>query len=241
MNLVLLLVVVPALIALNGFFVAAEYALVRSRLDRIDALVEEGVRGARLAHSQIQRIDEYIASCQVGITLTSIGIGAIGEPVIAHYLNKPLDDALAHGLAIVIAAVLTYLLISALHITFGELAPKIYTVARPEGVARRVARPLQWFSVIFKPASVALSRAALFVLRPFGIRTEGLGEETTTSEDLKFLIARSASGGTLDPGEAVMLRGVFHLHEQEARNVMTPIPAVVTVDVSEDAENALRR
>ena len=73
------------------------------------------------------------------------------------------------------------------------------------------------------------------------MRTEGLGEETTTSEDLKFLIARSASGGTLDPGEAVMLRGVFHLHEQEARNVMTPIPAVVTVDVSEDVETALQR
>ncbi len=79
------------------------------------------------------------------------------------------------------------------------------------------------------------------MLRPFGVRTEGLGEETTTSEDLKFLIARSASGGTLDPGEAVMLRGVFHLHEQEARNVMTPIPAVVTVDVSEDVETALQR
>jgi CBS domain containing-hemolysin-like protein len=241
MNLALLLVVVPAMIALNGFFVAAEYALVRSRLDRIDALVQEGAKGARLARGQIERIDEYIASCQVGITLASIGIGAIGEPVIAHYLDKPLDNALAHGLAVAIAAVITYFLISALHITFGELAPKIFTVARPEGVARRIARPLQLFSIAFKPASVALSGAASFVLRPFGVRTEGLGEETTTSEDLKFLIARSASGGTLDPGEAVMLRGVFHLHEQEARNVMTPIPAVVTVDVSENVETALRR
>jgi CBS domain containing-hemolysin-like protein len=241
MNLVLLLVVVPAMIALNGFFVAAEYALVRSRLDRIDALMEEGAKGANLAHRQIQRIDEYIASCQVGITLASIGIGAVGEPVIAHYLDKPLDDVIAHGLAVAIAAILTYLLISALHITFGELAPKIFTVARPENVARRVARPLELFALVFKPASVALSGAAGLVLRPFGIRTEGLGEETTTSEDLKFLIARSASGGTLDPGEAVMLRGVFHLHEQEARNVMTPIPAVVTVDVSENVETAMRR
>jgi CBS domain containing-hemolysin-like protein len=241
MDLAVLLIVVPALIALNGFFVAAEYSLVRSRLDRIEALVEEGAKGAKLARRQIEHIDEYIASCQVGITLTSIGIGAVGEPVLAHYLDGPLDDWLAHGVAVAIAAVITYLLISALHITFGELAPKIYTVARAESVARRVARPLELFSVIFKPASVALSGAASFVLRPFGIRTEGLGEETTTSEDLKFLIARSASGGTLDPGEAVMLRGVFHLHEQEARNVMTPIPAVVTVDVSENVETALRR
>jgi CBS domain containing-hemolysin-like protein len=242
MNLALLLVVVPALIALNGFFVSAEYALVRSRLDRIEQLEEEGARGARLARYQIEHIDEYIASCQVGITLASIGIGAVGEPVLAHYLDKWLGGPLSHGAAVAIAAIFAYLVVSALHITFGELAPKIFTVVHAEGVARRVARPLQFFSVIFKPASVALSAAASTILRPFGIRTdEGIGEETTTSEDLKFLIARSASGGTLDPGEAVMLRGVFHLHEQEARNVMTPIPAVVTVDVSENVETALRR
>jgi CBS domain containing-hemolysin-like protein len=242
MNLALLLVVVPALIALNGFFVSAEYALVRSRLDRIEQLEEEGARGARLARYQIEHIDEYIASCQVGITLASIGIGAVGEPVLAHYLDKWLGGLLSHGAAVAIAAIFAYLVVSALHITFGELAPKIFTVVHAEGVARRVARPLQFFSVVFKPASVALSAAASTILRPFGIRTdEGIGEETTTSEDLKFLIARSASGGTLDPGEAVMLRGVFHLHEQEARNVMTPIPAVVTVDVSENVETALRR
>jgi CBS domain containing-hemolysin-like protein len=240
-DLVLLLVVVPALIAINGFFVAAEYALVRARLDRIEAMEQEGVKGARLARRQIEHIDEYIASCQVGITLASIGIGAIGEPVIAHYLRKPLGDFLGHSAAVAIAAIVTYFLISAAHITFGELSPKIFTVARPENVARRIARPLELFSIVFKPASVVLSGAASALLRPFGIRTEGLGEETTTSEDLKFLIARSASGGTLDPGEAVMLRGVFHLHEQEARNVMTPIPAVVTVDVSEGVETALRR
>jgi CBS domain containing-hemolysin-like protein len=241
MNLVLLLVVVPLLIAVNGFFVAAEYALVRSRMDRLEQLEQEGRKRASLARSQIQRIDEYIAACQVGITLASIGIGAVGEPVFAHYLDEVLDNTLSHGLAIAIAAIIAYLFISACHITFGELSPKIYTVANPETVAMRSARLLQFSSTVFKPVSIALSAAAQLVLRPFGIRAEGLGEEITTSEDLKFLIARSASGGTLDPGEAVMLRGVFHLHEQEARNVMTPIPAVVTVDVSESVEAALQR
>jgi CBS domain containing-hemolysin-like protein len=241
MNLVLLLIVVPAMIALNGFFVAAEYALVRSRLDRIEQLEQEGRKRASLARRQIEHIDEYIAACQVGITLASIGIGAVGEPVLAHYLEKPLGSPLAHGAAVAIAAIIAYLVISASHITFGELSPKIYTVAYPETVAMRSARLLQFASHVFKPVSIALSAAARWILRPFGIRAEGLGEETTTSEDLKFLIARSASGGTLDPGEAVMLRGVFHLHEQEARNVMTPIPAVVTVDVSENAETALQR
>ncbi|MGZ4200612.1 MAG: CNNM domain-containing protein, partial [Thermoleophilaceae bacterium] len=157
MDLVLLLIVVPALIALNGLFVAAEYALVRSRLDRIDQLAEEGARGAPLARRQIQHIDQYIAACQVGITLASIGIGAIGEPVVAHYLDKPLGGPLSHGAATVIAAIVAYMLISAAHITFGELTPKIYTVARPEGVARRLSRPLEFSNILFRPVAMLLS------------------------------------------------------------------------------------
>jgi CBS domain containing-hemolysin-like protein len=241
MNLALLLIGVPLLIAVNAIFVAAEYALVRSRLDRIEALEQEGASGAALAHQQIDRIDEYIAACQVGITLASIGIGALGEPVISHYLKKPFGSVLGHGVAVIVAGAIAYVVLTSLHITFGELAPKIYTVAHPEGVLRRLARPLALFQRLFKPFSAFLSWLASLVLRPLGVRSEGLGEETTTSEDLKFLIARSATGGTLDPGEAVMLRGVFHLHEQEVRQVMTPIVAVVTVDVSEHVDTGLRR
>src|SRR3954451_22915296 len=241
MNLVLLLIGVPALIGVNAFFVAAEYALVRARVDKIEALEQEGASGASLAHEQINRIDEYIAACQVGITFASIGIGAVGEPVIAHYLKKPFGSVVGHGASVVIAGVLAYVVLTSLHITFGELAPKIYTVAHPEGVARRLARPLRVFQRRFQPLRPALTWLAGLVLGAPGVRPEGLGEETSTSEDLKFLIARSATGGTLDPGEAVMLRGVFHLHEQEARQVMTPIPAVVTVDISDNVETALRR
>src|SRR3954465_5421185 len=226
---------------MNAFFVAAEYSLVRSRLDRVQAMVKENMRGAKLAERQIEHIDEYIASCQVGITLSSIGIGAVGEPAIADLLKKPFGDVLGHAAATALAVAIGYAILTVLHITFGELVPKIYTVGHAEGVARRLARPLEFFTKLFKPFSRVLSSLAGVVLRPFGVRPEGIGEETTTSEDLKFLIARSVSGGTLDPGEAVMLSGVFHLHEQEARNVMTPIPAVVTVDVSEDVQTALQR
>jgi CBS domain containing-hemolysin-like protein len=241
MNLALLLIGVPFLIGVNAFFVAAEYALVRSRLDKIEALEQEDASGAALAHQQIDRIDEYIAACQVGITLASIGIGAVGEPVIAHYLEKPFGSAVGHSAAVVISVIVGYIVLTSAHITFGELAPKIYTVAHAEGVARRLSRPLRFSERLFKPFSAALTWLAGLVLRPLGVRPEGLGEETTTSEDLKFLIARSATGGTLDPGEAVMLRGVFHLHEQEARQVMTPIPAVVTIDASDNVETALHR
>src|ERR1051326_893129 len=134
MNLVLLLVVVPLLIAVNGFFVAAEYALVRSRLDRIEQLVHDGRKRAPLARWQIEHIDQYIAACQVGVTLASIGIGAVGEPVFAHYLEKPFGHVLGHGAAVALPAILASMFISASHITFGELSPKIYTVAFPENV-----------------------------------------------------------------------------------------------------------
>jgi CBS domain containing-hemolysin-like protein len=237
-----LLLAVPAFILVNAFFVAAEYALVRARRDRIEALEGEGVRGAALAGRQIERIDEYIAACQVGITLASIGIGAVGEPALADLFKKPFGNVLSHGLAVALAVVIGYALLTILHITLGELVPKLYTVGHAETVARRFARPLQAAKVLFSPFSRLLSWLAAVILRPFGVEPSGLGEEeATSSEDLKFLIARSVSGGSLDPGEAVMLSGVFHLHEQEARNVMTPIPAVVTVDVGENAQTALRR
>src|SRR3954469_20196260 len=236
-----ILLAVPALILMNAFFVAAEYAMVRARRDRLEALKQENVRGAALAEYQVEHIDEYIAACQVGITLASIGIGAVGEPALAELLKKPFGNVLGHAAAIALAGFIGYAVLTASHITFGELAPKLFTVAHAETVARRLARPLQFFTTLFHPVSAVLSWFAGLILRPFGVRAEGLGDETSSSEDLKFLIARSVSGGTLDPGEAVMLSGVFHLHEQEARNIMTPIVAVVTADVSEEVEAALKR
>src|SRR3954452_2785797 len=236
-----ILLAVPALILMNAFFVAAEYAMVRARRDRLEALKQENVRGAALAEHQVEHIDEYIAACQVGITLASIGIGAVGEPALADLLEKPFGEVLGHAAAVALAVTIGYAVLTAVHITFGELAPKLFTVAHAETVARRLSRPLELFAKLFRPVSAILSAFAALILRPFGVHPEGLGEETSSSEDLKFLIARSVSGGTLDPGEAVMLSGVFHLHEQEARNVMTPIPAVVTVDLSEDVKTALRR
>ena len=237
----LLLLAVLVLIAANAFFVSAEYALVRSRSDRVEAAAERGDKNATLFLRQKESIDEYIAACQVGITMASIGLGAVGEPVIAEILKKWLNGPLAHGTAVVIAGIVAYLIITSIHIIYGELVPKVYTVVHAEKVGRRLARPMQFFRRLFHPFIVGLTAAADVSLRRLGVDPDVAGEEVTTSEDLKFLIARSSHGGQLDPGEAHMLEGVFHLHEQEARNVMTPIPAVVTVDISEPVEAALRK
>ena len=241
MSAVLLIAAVLALIALNAFFVAAEFALVRARSDRLDVLGEEGLRGAALARRVVDNIDEYLSACQLGITMTSIGIGFLGEVALASQLEPLLGDFMSHGVAVVVSVAIAYVLVTSAHITAGEQVPKIYAIRHPEGVARRTARPLVLFRKVFRPFIAGLNRTSNWMLRGLGVNAEEGFEEEMRSEDLKMLIARGVSGGTLDPGEAVMLSGVFHLHEQEARNVMTPIPAVVTVDVSETAETALRR
>jgi CBS domain containing-hemolysin-like protein len=237
----LLLVGVAVLVAANGFFVAAEFALVRTRESKIEQMEAEGLRGAALAGLQVDKIDEYLSACQLGITMASIGIGFLGEPAVASLLEEPLGDVMGHGVAVVISFAIAYLLVTSAHITVGEQVPKIYAITHPEGTARRAARPLQLFRVVFKPLIWALNSASNAMLRAIGVNPKAEFEEISSSEDLKLLIARSATGGKLDPGEAGMLSGVFHLHEQEARQVMTPIPAVVTVDISETAEEALRR
>jgi CBS domain containing-hemolysin-like protein len=241
MTAVLLLLGVAVLVAANGFFVAAEFGLVRARHSRVERMRDEGRRGAALALHEIERIDEYLSACQLGITMASLGIGFMGEPAIASLLEDPLGGVVGHGAAIAIAIGFAYLVTTSLHITLGEQVPKIYSILHAEGTARRVARPLHWFRVGFKPLIWALNSASNGVLRTLGVDPKADFEEVSSAEDLKLIIARSAHGGKLDPGEAGMLSGVFHLHEQQARQVMTPIPAVVTVDVSENAETALRR
>ena len=233
-----LLVLLFVLIAINGVFVAAEFALVRSRRSRLEQLATEGSRGAGAVLEQLNDIDEYLSACQLGITMASIGIGFLGEPAVAK-LIEPIFGGLSHGVAVAISVAIAYALVTALHVAVGEQAPKLFAIARPEGSARRLAGPLRWFRRISAPFTVALTWMANGIVRLFGVRPDELDEEQPTSEDLQVLISQSATGGKLDPGEAVMLRGVFHLHEQEAREVMTPIPAVVTVDQSATVSEAL--
>jgi CBS domain containing-hemolysin-like protein len=237
---VLFIILTGLLVLVNAFFVIAEYALVRSRRARLESLAEEGARGARLALTQIDEIGDYISACQVGITMASIGIGALGEPAIAHLLEPLLGGPLGHGTAVAISIVIAYLLITVTQSIIGEIVPKLYTIQHAEGLARRVARPLRMFRVLFHPFIVVLNSSSERILRMLGVDPDA-EPEGGTPDELKRIIAESQTGGQIDVGEASMLTGVFHLHEQEARQVMTPIPAVVTVDLSESVEDALRR
>jgi CBS domain containing-hemolysin-like protein len=238
---VLLILAVLALVALNGLFVAAEFALVRARRDRVEALAAEGARGAPLAGRQIESIDEYLSACQVGITLASIGIGFLGERAIGELLAHSLEGMFGAVVGAVVGVGIAYVLTTFAHITVGEQVPKIYAITHAEGTARLTAAPLEWFRLAAKPFIWLVNVTSNAILRTIGVNPQAEFEEGASQEDVKMLIARGMHGGTLDPGEATMLSGVFHLHEQQARQVMTPIPAVVTVDVAEDVKTALER
>ena len=236
----LFLALLILLIVLNGLFVAAEFALVRTRRSRLEALAKEGEAGIDEVFEQLERIDEYLAAAQVGITMASIGIGFLGEPALADLIEPLIDGPLGHGVATGLAFAIAFTLATSLHITIGEQVPKMLAISRPEPAARWLARPLNWFRVASAPFTYVLNKVSNAIVRLFGVDSGAL-ELKHTTEDVKGIIQQSASGGTLDPGEAVMLGGVFHLHEQQAREVMTPIPAVVTVNADESVETGLRR
>jgi CBS domain containing-hemolysin-like protein len=234
------LVAIALLVLANGFFVAAEFSLVRVKRSKLEELATEGRPGAKRALAQLDDLNQSLSACQFGVTLASLGIGFLGEPAIAH-LFEPLFGGLSDGLATAISIAIAYVLVTSVHVTTGEQVPKIYAIGKAESVAMRVAAPLHWFATAMRPFISALNAGSNGILRALRIDPNAEFEEGGSPGELRVLIAQSRTGGQLDTGEAGMLEGVFHLHEQEARQVMTPIPAVVTVDLSENVETALRR
>ena len=237
----LLLSAVVVLIFANGFFVAAEFALVRARRAKLEELAHGGDRRAKRVVHQLDNLSEYLSACQFGITLASLAIGFLGEPAIATLVEPVLEGPAGHAVAVPISIAIAYILVTAGHITVGEQVPKIYAIVNAERVAKAVARPLDVFNSVMRPFIHLLNKTSNAMLKPLGIKAEAGWEEGSSPEEVRAIIAQAQAGGNLDAGEAGMLHGVFHLHEQQARQVMTPIPAVVTVDISEDVGTAMRR
>jgi CBS domain containing-hemolysin-like protein len=237
---VLLLLLVAVLVLVNGFFVAAEFAIVRSRRARMEQLANEGDKRAATALDQMDHVDDYVATSQVGITLASIGLGFAGEAAIADLIEPVLEGPVGHGVATVLSFALAYATVTLLHVIFGEQAPKLIGIAGAESLMLRITRPLEFFRHAFHPLIVLTNAPARFVVTKV-LRFDLAGDDEASPEELRLMIMRGAERGRLDPGEAGHLAGVFHLHEQQAREVMTPIPAVVTVNADETVEEALRR
>ncbi len=220
------------LVGANGFFVAAEFALVSADETRLAARAAKGDRLARIVRNAQADLNLHLSSCQVGITLASLGLGWIGEPAIAETLialfsglASPFDWIARHAVAVVIA----FTLITAMHVVLGELAPKALAIFHPETVARWTTQPLILFTRIGSPLIFSLNEAANALLRVFGVRLPSEAERVHSRSELMLLVQRAREMGKVARDEQAMISGVFELTQTVAREVMTPRPDIVAV------------
>ena len=234
MDTILGLLAVVALVAANGFFVAAEFSLVSARRTRIEQLAQEGNAAAIATRKAIEHLDSYIAATQLGITLASLALGWIGEPAIAHLfepllhlLPASIADTAGHSIAIAIS----FAVVTMMHIIFGELAPKSIALQRPEAIALFVARPTSLFLAIFRPIIALMNNVGNWVVRLLGFEPASSHSSVHSPEELEMLVHSSKEAGLIEENEEQLLRRVFDFGDVQVREVMRPRTEVDAIAV----------
>ena len=233
---------IPALVVLNGIFVAAEFGLVAVRKTRIEEMLAHNVKGAKALKAAVARLDRSIAATQLGITLTSIGLGWLGEPALARllypffeFLHEEWRSFATHSASTIIA----FLLITYLHVTFGELIPKSLAIDNPDRTALWLARPLTAFARLTRPFTFIVSMTANMTLRLLGVQP-ARGEEMVHSvEELLLLIEDTEEAGILGPEQAEFLQNVFRLSGKRVADCMVPRERVASLELSSPEDKVL--
>jgi CBS domain containing-hemolysin-like protein len=225
------LIAVGVLILLNAFFVAAEYGLVTARRTRIIELHHEGNRRARDVLRITSDPPRFIAAMQLGVTLTSLGIGALGE--------RALADALGSVMATIVAVLLAYLILTFLHVVIGELVPKGIALGHSEGTALFVSAPVRGFFIVLRPLIWFLQRSTEVVLRWLGLQPPGAENDVLSEAELRIVVSQSTRHGEIEEQEQEMLYKVFDFADKEASDVMVPRPEVVALSIDLPPEQAL--
>ncbi|MEO7970661.1 MAG: hemolysin family protein, partial [bacterium] len=228
----LYLLLVILLVLANGFFVAAEFALVAVRRSRIATLAQNGNGRAQLLLELIDSLNAYISATQLGITMASLALGWIGEPVFAHLLEVPLKGRVSETVLDTLAFALAFTLITFLHIVLGELAPKTLALERTEKIALAVARPLHLFYSIFRWPIRLLDWAGTRTVRLFGLQPSGEHASIYSEEEIRQLINSSRESGHLGADQQKLINRVFDFKETEVREAMIPRTAVSALPVS---------
>ncbi len=221
------LIAIAVLLLVNGFFVAAEFALVRSRRTRLESIARTGDWKARLALRASGNLARVYSASQLGVTLASLGLGALAESALAGVFARQLAELpffIEVSLRVGIGAAIALTIVTFLHVVFGELAPRGVALAHPEDVARWLTPPLLAFAWLVTPFTSLLNRSSQVVLRTFGLRSAR--ENVHSAEELRMLVEQSEEGGALETQDADLLEGVFEFSEKNARDVMTPRTAI---------------
>jgi len=233
---------VPALVAFNGLFVAVEFALVSVRKTRVEEMVGRGVKGAKAAESAINRLDRSIAATQLGITLASIGLGWVGEPALAqllqplfHFLRDTWSSVAIHTSATVIAL----LLITFMHVVFGELVPKNLALQAPDRTAFWLATPLVIFARLTRPFTLIMGGTANAILRLCGYKPARGEELVHTVEELVLLIEDTEEAGILEPEQAEFVQNVFRLSGKKVRDCLVPRDKMATLELNTPPDKVL--
>lgn len=225
----------------NGFFVAAEFAIVKVRSTQLTELAEEGSIRAKMARKLTRHLDAYLSATQLGITLSSLALGWIGEPAFEHLLH-PLFVRFDIGpkAAMSISATVAFTIISVLHIVLGELAPKSVAIQKPVATSLWVAHPLHWFYVITYPAIWLLNGISRAILRVFGIQpTAEHAEAAHSPEELRLILAGSEKAGILSEENREIIEGVFQFSKRTARQIMVPRTDVVILSTTKSIDQNL--
>jgi putative hemolysin len=226
------LVALLGLLFLNAFFVAAEYGLVTSRRTRIMELEHEGNRRARAVLAITKDPPRFIAAMQLGVTISSLGIGALGEQVLATRF----DTVMASFLAVILAL----LIVTFLHVVIGELVPKGIALGHPERTALAVSTPVRWFFILLKPLIWLLQESTNLILRGLNLEPPGAEHEAHSEAELRMLLSSSAEQGEIEHSEQEMLYKVFDFADKEVVDVMVPRPEVVAISIALAPEDVLK-
>jgi magnesium and cobalt exporter, CNNM family len=232
------LVAIPLLVAINGFFVAAEFALVAIRRTRVEELVNQGQAGAASLMHAISDLNRSVAACQLGITVASLALGFVSEPAI-HRLIHPMLTALPAEWGRVVSILLTLLLITYMHVVFGEQMPKIAALQESELVGLWVARPVNLFGRMTGPLIRLMNGSSGWFLRRLGYKTEGEEGEIHTVDELRLLVEDTEEAGLLDSDAADMVLNVFALTDKTVRDCMVPREKMSSLDVNSPPEKVL--
>jgi len=231
------------IIAWNAFFVSAEFAFVAVRRTRIDELVEEGSKSAKRVRRLLDDPARFISAFQVAITLSSLALGAVGEPAVSRLFEELFGNIgiLGDGAVVVISVILAFAIISALHVVLGEIVPKTLTLSRAESVALAVVLPVTIFMWLFWPFIWVLRGMSEALIRLMGLESPSEMRLVHSEEELKLLISASHEEGVLEAEERQLLYKVFDFAETEARQVMVPRPDVVALQVDLTPDEAIEQ
>ncbi len=230
-------------VLLNGFFVAAEFAIVKVRASQIELKAREGNIFAGVAKGLVEHLDAYLSASQLGITLASLALGWIGEPVVAaivadavHWFGLTLDADVLHTVSIAIA----FTIITAMHIVIGEMAPKTLAIQRSEAVTLAVAFPMRAFYLVFRPVIASLNWMSNMLLKVIGLPPAS-EHDVHSPEELRYLIAQSGEQGALEISERELIENVFDFTETTADQVMIPRSKIVALDLARPIDEILDR